>query len=201
MTNRERFGRAGRVEDDGTHRRGNCRGRHRRSLRVLGHELLQHHSAADNSADTILAVSDASDLRALFDDLVRIEIDLWDAVDRRLQRDLDLRLGRAEVLRVIVRTPTCRVQDVAEALRITVGAASKLVDRLEAVWLCVRRAHPDDRRSSLLESTAGGRRTDTAAEAALADELRRRLAGIPAADLSALTALLASTRGVIATTA
>jgi DNA-binding MarR family transcriptional regulator len=146
-------------------------------------------------------VSDASDLRALFDDLVRIEIDLWDAVDRRLQRDLDLRLGRAEVLRVIVRTPTCRVQDVAEALRITVGAASKLVDRLEAVGLCVRRAHPDDRRSSLLESTAAGRRTNTAAEAALADELHRRLAGIPAANLSALTALLASTRGVIATTA
>jgi DNA-binding MarR family transcriptional regulator len=151
--------------------------------------------------DTIVAVSDAVDLRALFDDLVGIEIDLWDAVDRRLQRDLDLRLGRAEVLRVIVRAPTCRVQDVAEALKITVGAASKLVDRLEAAGLCVRRAHPDDRRSSLLESTAAGRRTNTAAGAALADELRRRLAGIPAADLSALTALLASTRGVIATTA
>ena len=146
-------------------------------------------------------MQDAIDLSALFDDLVRVEIDLWTAVDRRLQRDLGLRLGRVEVLRIIVRTPSCRVQDIADALRITVGAASKLVDRLEAARLCTRRAHPDDRRSTLLEATEAGQRTHIAAEGALLDELTRRLNGLGTKDLSTLSALLARARMTIAAAA
>lgn len=141
------------------------------------------------------------DLRALFDDLVRVEIALWDAVDRRLRRDLDLPLGRAEVLRVMAATPSCRVQDVAEALAITVGAASKLVDRLEAGGFCVRRAHPGDRRSSLLEPTEEGRRVHAAAAAALEDELAHRLGALSVRDLGALASLLATTRERLAVAA
>jgi DNA-binding MarR family transcriptional regulator len=102
---------------------------------------------------------------------------------------------------MIVRTPSCRVQDIAWALRITAGAASKLVDRLEAAGLCARRAHPEDRRSSLLEPTEAGRRTHAAAETTLVDELGRRLGGLGATDLRAFGALLAAARTKIVGTA
>lgn len=135
-----------------------------------------------------------TDLRALFDNLVRLEITLWEAVDRRLQEEMDLRLGRAEVLRVVVTTPSCRVQDVARALSITVGAASKLVDRLEAAGLCRRRAHPDDRRASLIDPTEAGSNAYASAEAALYDELAHRLGGLATEELQTLAALLSTAR-------
>jgi DNA-binding MarR family transcriptional regulator len=104
-------------------------------------------------------------------------------------------------LRIIVRTPSCRVQNIAQALRITVGAASKLVDRLEAARLCARRAHPDDRRSTVLEATEAGRRTHIAAEDALLDELTHRLNGQATTDLHTLSTLLAGVRTTIAAAA
>jgi hypothetical protein len=45
------------------------------------------------------------------------------------------------------------VFDIAEELSLTVGGTSKLVDRIEAAGHCVRRANPDDRRSSIIELT------------------------------------------------
>jgi len=58
-------------------------------------------------------------LSDLFDDLVRVEIVLWDAVDRRVRADVGLPLGRVEALRVVATTSPCRVQEVAVTLRIT----------------------------------------------------------------------------------
>ena len=52
---------------------------------------------------------------------------------------------------------TCRVFDIASALAITVGGASKLVDRVEAAGYCSRKMNPGDRRSSLLDLTEEGK--------------------------------------------
>ncbi|WP_082771935.1 MarR family winged helix-turn-helix transcriptional regulator [Actinoplanes sp. TFC3] len=98
------------------------------------------------------------DLLTLFDDLVRVEIQLWNALDARLRAECDVPLGSLKVLRVIAETPECRVQEVAGALTITVGGASQSVDRLERRQLCVRTPHPRNRRSSVLELTEAGRR-------------------------------------------
>jgi DNA-binding MarR family transcriptional regulator len=133
-------------------------------------------------------------LLALFDDLIRVEILLWDAVDRRLRRELDLPLGRIQALRAIDTTPDCRVQDVADALAITVGAASKLVDRLEAGKLCTRRANPADRRSSLVETTSEGHETHLRADVIVEAELAQRLTAVAPSDLPRLAGLLATTR-------
>jgi MarR family transcriptional regulator, organic hydroperoxide resistance regulator len=122
-------------------------------------------------------------LSDVFDDLVRVEIVLWDAVDRRVRADVGLPLGRVEALRVVATTSPCRVQEVAVTLRITVGAASKLTDRLVAGGLVERQAHPSDRRSSLLRATAEGERAHAAATAALDDELGRLLGGDDVATL------------------
>jgi DNA-binding MarR family transcriptional regulator len=60
------------------------------------------------------------------------------------------------VLRFIELTDDCRVGDIARELVITVGAASKSVDRLESSGWVVRLPNPRYRRSSLLELTDAG---------------------------------------------
>ena len=79
------------------------------------------------------------DLPALFNQLIRLETELWNAVDARLRADFDLPLSRLEPMQVIARRLSCRVYDIADQLSITIGGTSKLVDRIEAAGYCVRR--------------------------------------------------------------
>ena len=97
-----------------------------------------------------------TDLRQVFDDLVRFETILWGTVDGRLQEDCGVSLASLNAMLVIDATPLCRVHDIARALAITVGGASQAVDRLESAALCARRANPSDRRSSIVELTPEG---------------------------------------------
>src|ERR1700733_6167170 len=115
------------------------------------------------------------DLRGLFNDLIRYEIELWDAVDARLKSEFSLPLTHFEPMSVIDKIPGCRVYDIANELSITTGGTSKLGDRIEASGYCRRLPNPDDRRSSLLELTEAGRRLLAEAGAAFDEELRRRL--------------------------
>ena len=78
-------------------------------------------------------------------------------------------------MQVIARRPSCRVYDIAEELSITIGGTSKLVDRIEAAGYCIRRANPEDRRSSIIELTALGRRALAKATKAFEDELQTRI--------------------------
>jgi MarR family transcriptional regulator, organic hydroperoxide resistance regulator len=116
-----------------------------------------------------------TDLPALFHQLVRFETELWNAVDERLRAEFDLPLTRLEPMRVIARVPSCRVNDIAEELSITIGGTSKLVDRIETAGYCLRRANPDDRRSSIIELTAAGRRVLAKADKVFEKELRARI--------------------------
>jgi DNA-binding MarR family transcriptional regulator len=116
-----------------------------------------------------------SDLRGLFNDLIRFEIELWNAVDARLKSEFSLPLTHFEPMSVIDKIPGCRVYDIANELGITTGGTSKLVDRIEASGYCRRLRNPDDRRSSLLELTEAGRRLLTKAGAAFDEELQLRL--------------------------
>ena len=116
-----------------------------------------------------------SDLRGLFNDLIRFEIELWNAVDARLTNDFGLPLTHFEPMSVIDRIPGCRVHDIANELGITTGGTSKLIDRIEASGYCRRLPNPGDRRSSLLELTEAGRRMLAEAGTAFDDELQHRL--------------------------
>jgi DNA-binding MarR family transcriptional regulator len=116
-----------------------------------------------------------TDLLDLFHQLVRLETELWNAVDARLRDDFDLPLSRLEPMQVIARHPSCRVNDIAEELSITIGGTSKLVDRIEAAGYCVRRANPDDGRSSVIELTAAGQRVLAKAIKAFECELETRI--------------------------
>ena len=101
-------------------------------------------------------------------DLIRLEIVLWDRVDTRLKRDHALPLASFEALAALAQAPGgggLRVGDLARALRITVGGASKLVDRVAAAGLLRREADGEDRRASRLVLTPAGAHRFAAASA------------------------------------
>jgi DNA-binding MarR family transcriptional regulator len=92
-----------------------------------------------------------------FDILVRYEVKLWDAVDTALIREGQVSAAQLQALAVIHRHAGAgRVVDVSGSIGITVGAASKLVDRLERDGLIIRLPNPADRRSSLVVLTDAG---------------------------------------------
>jgi DNA-binding MarR family transcriptional regulator len=115
------------------------------------------------------------DLKVLFNEVVRLEIELWNAVEGRLKSELDLPLTHYEPMTVMERFAGCRVYEIASELVITAGGASKLVDRIEEKGYCRRRPNPDDRRSSILELTPAGRGMLARARTVVDDELQRRL--------------------------
>lgn len=99
-----------------------------------------------------------------FDALVRYEVGLWSAVDRELAHAGLIRLGQLHAMRVIDRLDgQARVQDLSTDIGITVGAASKLVDRLERDGLAVRSPNPANRRSSWIALSVSGQQALAAA--------------------------------------
>jgi DNA-binding MarR family transcriptional regulator len=119
-------------------------------------------------------------------------------VEGRLQADHGVNLPTFEFMQVISRVPSCRVQDIAAELSITVGGTSKIVDRIEAAGLCARRANPGDRRSSIIELTAAGKRLLIRATVTVEDELRRRLGTVmPEGSLARFTRTLTKLRTAV----
>ena len=96
-------------------------------------------------------------------------------VDSRLRREHDLALSWFEAMQIIDSKPRCRVNDIADALSITIGGTSKLVDRIETAGWCARSPNPDDGRSSVIELTKSGRRMLAAALRSFTDEVNIRL--------------------------
>jgi DNA-binding MarR family transcriptional regulator len=117
------------------------------------------------------------DVEDVFSELVRLETQLWSAVDMRLRSAHDLPLSWFEPLRVVQDTPGCRLSDIVDELGITVGGASKLVDRLQAAGLCERAIDPSDRRSSVIALTPTGTRVVDAARETFRRELASLLRG------------------------
>jgi DNA-binding MarR family transcriptional regulator len=135
------------------------------------------------------------DLTALFNELVRLEVETWDAVDARLRAEHGLPLTRYEVMRVIASHPKCRVYDIVAELSLTTGGASKLVDTVEAAGHSRRQPNPDDRRSSIIELTPAGKRFVEKATRTVEDELEKRIGSVlPDRSLRQLTATLTRLR-------
>jgi DNA-binding MarR family transcriptional regulator len=115
------------------------------------------------------------DLAEVFERVVRLQVELFAAVDARLRRDLDIPLIALLPLRVVAARPGCRVQDIADGVGISVGGASKSADRLERGGWVRRAGNPSDRRSSVLELTAEGDRVVAAGSAIIREEMESRL--------------------------
>lgn len=133
------------------------------------------------------------DVTGFFEAVLRYEIGLWGVLDRDVQSTVGVTLGRLQALRVVGQHEgQARVQDVADGLMITVGAASKLVDRLERDGTVQRMPNPEDRRSSLIALTVSGRTVLSDGEATVGAALDRCVAPEVIADeeLASATALL-----------
>lgn len=126
----------------------------------------------------------------LFEDLVRVETRLWNALDLELVREHGVALAWVLPLRVLASAPGSRVVDLAADIGISQGGASKLVDRLVGAGLVVRDIDHSDRRASRLRLTPRGRRTARAcsrtSEEWLAQRFGDTLGRAATAQLSAL---------------
>jgi len=123
-----------------------------------------------------------------FDALVRYETELWNRLERTLIDAGAVSLAKLEALRVVARHPgSCRVNEIAHDLAITVGAASKLVDRLVRDGLVTRQPHPHDRRSALIVATSIGAAALTEARTIATRFLDGHLTG---SDVEAMTSTL-----------
>jgi len=115
-------------------------------------------------------------LYGTFARLVRVQTRLWNDVDLRVRTQHGVPLADLTALEVVADLPGCRVQDLVHALHITVGGASKVVDRLVAAGHLVRTANPIDRRSSVLRVTSPGMDLLERAKPDVDEVLRERLA-------------------------
>ena len=99
----------------------------------------------------------ASCAPSLFTALIHKEMGAWNAVESALSEAGNaLTLGRFLVLRTVRDTPACRIQEVAASRGITLGAASRLVDRLHRDGLVHRTPCEHDRRAIILTVTEEG---------------------------------------------
>jgi DNA-binding MarR family transcriptional regulator len=139
-------------------------------------------------------VTPVTPITAVFNDLVRVETRLFNALSARLREQHGLSLGQFEFMAIIDRTPGCRVLDIAHEVAITVGAVSKAVDRLVAAGWCVRTAHPEDRRSSVLTLTPEGAALLATARPTIERELTALTSAVTPADLARTAETLATLR-------
>lgn len=107
----------------------------------------------------------------LFNEIIRFEIELWNLVDARLIRDHQIPLTWYEPMQAISAHKNCRVQEISQALSITVGGVSKLVDRIESAGYCKRMPDPSDKRSAIIVLTPSGVRKLKAAAKTFTQEI------------------------------
>ncbi|WP_030276285.1 MarR family winged helix-turn-helix transcriptional regulator [Streptomyces sp. NRRL B-24484] len=138
-----------------------------------------------------------SHITPIFTDLVRVETRLYNAASARLRAEQGLGLGQFELLEIIDRVPECRVLDIVGELAITVGAVSKAVDRLVAAGWCLRVAHPQDRRSSVLRLTPAGEEQLSAARPVVEGELASLTATVHPDELARIASTLADLRATL----
>lgn len=114
----------------------------------------------------------SDDLVQFFDDLVRGETRLYNALSATLRREHGIVATQYEFLCYFRDHPESRIADVAMNFAAGVGAISKGVDRLAARGWVDRRPNPADGRSMLVSLTDSGGAIVAAAEVTF----RRRLA-------------------------
>lgn len=127
-----------------------------------------------------MATKSTSAVERFFDDLVRSETRLYNALGERLGSEHGIATSQFEFLRYFRDHPGSRVADVATNFAAGIGAISKGIDRLEARGLVARHPNPADGRSSLVSLTRAGADLAAAAE----QTFRERLSELVSATLT-----------------
>ena len=128
-----------------------------------------------------------------FDDLVRCETRLYNALNERLREQHGIVMSQFEFLHYLRESPGSRVADLASTFAIGIGATSKGADRLERLGWVRRLPNPTDRRSSLLILTEAGERLVDEAQHTCEERLGE-LVGVGRDQLAAMASTLATLR-------
>ena len=107
-------------------------------------------------------------------------------------------LSALRVLAWIERSGPARASDLAEAMALDLSTVSRRVAELEEAGLVTRTRDPEDRRASLLETTAAGEVTMQRLRAARRSLIEEALADWPTDDVRRLGELLARFTGALA---
>jgi DNA-binding MarR family transcriptional regulator len=136
-------------------------------------------------------MTDDEDHIALFARIVRTELMAWHAVDSATTAEAGISLAMLTALRnASLSGGKTRIQDVAKGMGVTVGAASKVVDRLEKAGLARRVPNPADGRSSLVLVTPTGKARALQGSTVMAGVLSNMMDDLSADDVSHLHAAL-----------
>jgi DNA-binding MarR family transcriptional regulator len=151
--------------------------------------------------DRLYAVAPTSaneGLAGFFDDLVRCETRLYNAIGEKLRVEHGIAAAQFEFLRYLRDHPRSRVADVAATFAAGIGAISKMTDRLEARGWVARLPNPADGRSSLISLTTSGAELAAEAERTFNDRLAELIAPAISADQveAARTAIAALRRAL-----
>jgi DNA-binding MarR family transcriptional regulator len=134
-------------------------------------------------------------LAGFFDDIVRCETRLYNALGERLKAEHGIVAAQFEFLRYLRDHPHARVADVATNFAAGIGAISKMVDRLEARGWAARLPNPADGRSSLISLTADGAALVAEAERTFRDLLGELVSpAVSASEVESARATLAALR-------
>lgn len=119
-----------------------------------------------------------SESLAFFDATVKLELSLWRLSETAAFHASGLKLGSLMALRAVAEQgDAATVQQLAAALGVTVGAASKLIDRLEDSEHVRRTPNVADGRSHVIARTTKGVRAFDSGMQAMTEALDSVLSG------------------------
>jgi DNA-binding MarR family transcriptional regulator len=148
-----------------------------------------------NRLYAVASTSASEGLASFFDDLVRCETRLYNAVGEKLRAEHGVVAAQFELLRYLRDQPRSRVADIATNFAAGIGAISKGVDRLEARGWVTRLPNPADGRSSLISLTTSGAALVADAERTFREHLDELLSpAISSGQVHAAGATLAALR-------
>ena len=118
-----------------------------------------------------------SELSRIYEDLVGLKTDLWNAAEERLRAEFGLPVRYFQAMSAIGQSGVRQVDDVAAELGVSRRAAQELIRHIEAEGYC-RRYGRGSQAIQALELTPPGQRLLTQAGLAFDDELEHRLGAV-----------------------
>lgn len=120
------------------------------------------------------------------------------SISKQMQATIGMTGPQRLVLRILGRTPRVMPSELAELLHLDRGTVSGVLDRLADQQLIIRRPHPEDGRSVLLELSARGKLLDRETAGTVEACVRRALASLPRSKVDAAIQVLEALAGELA---
>jgi len=112
------------------------------------------------------------------------------SVSKQMQAEIGMTGPQRLVVRILGRVHQIMPSELAELLHLDRGTVSGVLDRLAEQQLLIRKPHPEDGRSVLVELSARGRLLDRETEGTVEACVRRTLAALPRSKVDAAIEVL-----------